>query len=454
MNGHRPVFWSQGLFLHPQHFQASEEELHRHVESLRLHGLPYFWGVRRLAWRGGVVDHALEIESLEAIFPSGAVINIPYDTSVAPLALGENWPEPDRPAALYLGLALPNASGNNAAPEGEFAGMRFVYSETPEQMPDVYGASPPAPIHRLRYAPILIKDADLERYTGFETLPIAVVRRVGEHIELDPHFTPPLLCLEANASLSGLTQELQDAAVSCAGRLAGYKPAESAENANMDFIVNFTALGILNRNIPLLAHLRSGANVHPWHVYGVLRQFVGELSTLFDDIDCLGRTSAAPDGIPPYKHENPREVFEPLCALLRKLLNGLGAGTFRTLPLTRTPPYFSADIPEDFISPACAYWLSIRCDGMTEDMTDNILRFAKLGTWDRLNTIITKAVSGVPLTRVQVPPPGFIKNSNTAWFAIDASHPLWRSVVDHTKISLFWESAPEKTQATLVATGR
>ncbi|MDR2800406.1 MAG: type VI secretion system baseplate subunit TssK, partial [Desulfovibrio sp.] len=171
MNGHRPIFWNQGLFLHPQHFQAADEELRRHIAPLRIYGLPYFWGVRRLVWRAFAPDHSLTVESLEAIFPSGAVVNVPYDASLAPFSLRGDWPEPDKPGTLLLGLALPKADGNNAAPEGEFAGVRFVYAETPEQMPDVYGDSPAAPVHRLRYAPVLIKDADLGKYPDFETLP-------------------------------------------------------------------------------------------------------------------------------------------------------------------------------------------------------------------------------------------------------------------------------------------
>ncbi|MDR2075874.1 MAG: type VI secretion system baseplate subunit TssK [Desulfovibrio sp.] len=453
MNGHRPIFWSQGLFLHPQHFQAADEELRRQVDPLRLYGLPYFWGVRSLVWRGSVAEHSLEIERLEAVFPSGAVVNVPYDASLAPLALKSDWPEPDRPGTLYLGLALPHAGGNNAALEGDFAGVRFVYAETPEQMPDVYGTAPPAPVQRLRYAPVLIRDADLGQYPDFEMLPLTLVRRVGEHIELDPKFLSPLLCLDASAYLAALVQEVQDMAVSCAGRLAGYKNAEGA-NADMPFILNFTALSILNRNIPLLAHLRSGPNIHPWHIYGALRQFAGELSLFFDDIDCLGRSASAADGIAGYNHESPREGFESLCALLRRFLGTLGAGASKSLPLVYAPPYFSADIPENFLSPACSYWLSVRCDPLPESVAENFPRFAKLGTQERLNTIIAKAVSGVPLTRIRTAPPGFIKRADTAWFSIDVTHPLWQSVATQSKISLFWESAPENAQALLVAIGR
>jgi type VI secretion system protein ImpJ len=453
VNGHRPVFWTQGLFLHPQHFQAEDDELQRQIAPFRLYGLPYFWGVRRLAWRGSASGGALEIERLEAVFPSGAVINAPYDASLPPLALSSEWPLPDRPGTLYLGLALPNAAGNNAAPAGANSGTRFTYSEPPEPMPDLYGTAPPVPVQRLAYAPVLIRDVDLERYPNFERFPIALARRVGERIELDPHFIPPLLCLDASARLAGLVQEVQDMALSCAGRLAGYKSTEGSESANLPFIINFTALGILNRNIPVLAHLRSGPNTHPWHVHGALCQFAGELSTFFEDIDCLGRTAAA-EGFAGYAHANPRECFEPLCALLRKLLGNLGLGASKTLALQPDPPCFTAEIPENFLSPACKYWLSIRCDALTETMAENFPRFSKLGTPERLNTLIAKAVSGVPLTRLRSAPPGFIKKPDTSWYAIDAAHPLWQNIVERSTISLFWENAPEGVTAQLVATGR
>jgi type VI secretion system protein ImpJ len=456
VKGHRPVFWSQGLFLHPQHFQAADEATAGQIDLLRLYGLPYFWGVRRLAFTGSAPDHAVSVERLEAVFPSGAVVNVPFDAPLAPLALRSDWPAPDKAGTLYLGLALPKSGGANAAPEatGEFAGTRFVYAEELEAMPDIYGASPPSPVQRLKYAPILIRDVDLERYGDFECLPIAVLRRMGEHIEFDPLFLPPLLCLDGSPQLTAMIQEVRGAALSCAGRLAGYKTTVSAEAPDMRFTLHFTALGILNRHIPLLAHLQSAPNTHPWHIYGALRVFAGELSGFYDDMDCLGRSATNPDGIPDYNHDDPRACFEPLCELLAKLLASLGIDESRILYLVPEPPYFAADIPENFISPSCRYWLWVRGDALTESMAENLPRFAKLSARDSMNLIIAKAVSGIPLTRIPSAPPGFLKRSDAAWYSVDTAHPLWQSIVTQGKISLFWEGAPQGVEARLVATGR
>lgn len=455
MKGHRPVFWSQGLFLHPQHFQAADEATDVRIEVLRLYGLPYFWGVRRLVFSGFSPDHALSIERLEAVFPSGAAVNVPLDSSLAPLALGKDWPEPDKPGTLYVGLALPKNGGANAAPEsGEFSGTRFVYAEDPESLPDRYGTSAPSPVQRLKYAPILIRDVDLERYAGFECLPIAVLRRAGEHIEFDPRFLPPLLCLDASTFLSAMVREARDSALSCAGRLAGYKTTVGSEPPDMRFTLNFTALGILNRHIPGLAHLQSAPNAHPWHVYGALRVFVGELSSFYDDIDCLGRSSDNLDGVPDYTHDDPGSCFRPLCDLLAKLLTNLGIDESRTLHLLPSPPYFAADIPDDFISASCRYWLWLSADTLPESTAEELPRFIKLGARDRLNLIIAKAISGVPLTRTPSAPPGFLKRPNAAWYSVDTAHPLWQSIVAQGEISLFWEGAPDGAEVRIVATGR
>ena len=455
MKGDRPVFWSQGLFLHPQHFQAADEATVRQIDLLRQYGLPHFWGVRRLAFAGSDPGRAVSIERLEAVFPSGAAVNVPFDASLAPLALDNDWPAPDEPGTLYLGLALSKSGGANAAPEsaGEFAGKRFVYSEEPEIVPDMYGSSAPSPVQRLKYAPVLIRDTDLKRHADFERLPIARLRRAGEHIEFDTHFIPPLLCLDASPRLKGLVRDIQDTALSSAGRLSGYKTTVGAEAPDMRFVLNFTALGILNRQIPALAHLLSAPNAHPWPIYGALRVFAGELSTFHEYMDCLGRMSVGPEGVPDYNHDDPQACFEPLGELLGKLMANLGLDESRTLDLLPKPPYFTADIPEDFLSSSCRYWLWIRAEAMTESMAEEFSCFAKLCAQDRLNLIIAKAVSGVPLARAVSPPPGFLKRSDAAWYSLDTAHPLWRNILTQGKIGLFWEGAPEGAEARLVATG-
>lgn len=455
MKGHRPVFWNQGLFLQPQHFQAADEAVRQQIEIVRQYGHPYFWGFQDLKFLGTPSMGSVSIESLEAIFPSGAALNVPYDASLTPLALDETWPSPDRPGLLYLGLALPKAGGANAALEkdGEFSGTRYVYSEDPEALPDQYSNAAPARVQFLKYAPILIRDIDKENYTNFECLPIAQLVRNGDHVEFDPRFIPPLLSLNVSQRFKVMMGELFNLALSCVSRLAGYKGRVISGTPDMNFMLNFSALMTLNRYIPRIKHLQSYENTHPWHVYGVLRSFVGELSTYFEEIDCLGRSDNDIEGLPDYDHQNPRVCFEAACELLSNLIGKLGTDRSKMLNLLASGPYFSADIPEDFISPAGRYWLYIQAGKLSDTLADEIPKITKLGMRDRLNVIIAKAVSGVTLSKVPSPPPGFLRSPNSAWYSIDSAHPLWNEIIEKRRVSLFWENAPENTDVRLVATG-
>ncbi len=455
MKGHRPIFWSQGLFLHPQHFQIADDVTNNQVNLLRNYGLPYFWGIHKLSFNLTNINNALSVESLEAIFPSGAAVNVPFDANLAPLAFTAEWPYPDKDSTLYLGLSLLKNGEPNATMEGEatFAKTRFTYTEDPDMVPDMFGKAPPAPVQRLKFAPLLIRDIDLEHYTNFECMPIALLRRIGEHVELDPHFLPPLLSIHAHSYSKNLVQEVLDAALSCAGRLYGYKSTVSTDAPDMRFVINFSILGVLNHYIPLLVHLQSGSHIHPWHIYGLLRTLAGELSSFFNDIDCLGRSTQNSEGIPNYCHENPNTCFVSLCKMLIKLMASLGAEESKSLLLLPEAPYFAADIPDNFISASGQVWLCVRLDEMTEGLADDIPRFVKIGSKDKLNTIIAKAISGVELTKV-APPPGFLRRKDTAWYRIDTSHSLWQQLITQKRAYLFWEGAPEDAEVKLVVTGQ
>ncbi len=453
MKGQRPVFWSQGLFLHPQHFQAMDAQTHDHIDVLRVYGLPHFWGIRRIVFAGTDNTHSLALERLEAIFPSGAIVNVPFDTHLPPIALDSDWPLPDKTGILYVGLALNKASGQNATLQSDAINSRYKYTENPDALPDMYSNAAPTPVQHLSYAPILIRDIDLNLYTNYECLPIALFNRVGESVERTINFLPPLISIDGHPYFMQLLQEVCDTALSCASRLIGYKSNVAADNPDMRFMLNFTALNILNRHIPYLAHLRAQTNTHPWHVYGQLRVLAGELSSFYGDMDCLGRTTGQSEGIPEYNHEKLNSCFPAICGLITRLINNLGIENSKIIELLPDSPYFTAQIPDDFILSNGKYWLNVTSNEMSENLAEHLPFLAKVGAKDRLHVITAKAVSGVQLTN-SPPPPGFIKNPKVAWYRIETSNALWKNIIDQSTISIFWEGAPEDTVIKFVATGQ
>ena len=67
----KPVFWHQGLFLQPQHFQLAEQNQQARLYPYHHYLQPHFWGVCRLQLLASSLSHrTCEIESGEFIFPA------------------------------------------------------------------------------------------------------------------------------------------------------------------------------------------------------------------------------------------------------------------------------------------------------------------------------------------------------------------------------------------------
>jgi predicted component of type VI protein secretion system len=78
----RPIFWGQGMFLQPQHFQQQdryhEARLRRYLHSL----YPFCWGVKSLRINElGLQNFRFEIEQCELLTWEGTIVGFQSQTS-------------------------------------------------------------------------------------------------------------------------------------------------------------------------------------------------------------------------------------------------------------------------------------------------------------------------------------------------------------------------------------
>ena len=85
MHNSKPVFWHQGLFLQPQHFQLSEQYQEARLFPYQTYMQPHFWGVCRIDMLASSLSHrTCEIESGEFLFPDGTFVSIPVARHILP----------------------------------------------------------------------------------------------------------------------------------------------------------------------------------------------------------------------------------------------------------------------------------------------------------------------------------------------------------------------------------
>jgi len=450
-----PLYWHQGLFLTPQHFQLVDWHQHFKFTAVNKYSLRHFWGIGTLELReDALAVRRVEVSRLEAMFPEGAFITYPGNAVLPARSLDEAMLESDKPVTVYLGVKNLKPEGGNVTvlPELSYTGQpttSFVTKADPDTMPDMLGDGPPAAVKTMQFALAIYFEHELPSLGEYLLIPVARVVREAEKISYDPDFIPPCLNIGASPALEKLARDVTDLVTSRARALEDYKMRGELTSKEFDpgYMVFLMALMTLNRYAPLLTHHVESLNVHPWDVYGVFRQFLGELSTFADDFGATGERFDGEKLVPSYNHEDLTGCFGAARSLIERMIEGIGTSIELLAVMQKKDSYYVAELPERVFTPTNRFWLIIRTEKAPEAVPQAVLATVKLCATPLMATLLVKAVPGVPLTYSKNPPAGLPKRSGTHYFLLDTTNPLWMDVVRNKSLSMFWDSPPEDLSA-------
>ena len=73
-----PIFWHEGQFVRPQHFQVQDRAQRDYAHRLAVLTLPYPWGVSKLQVSESALDkQSLEVTACDAVFADGTAVTFP-----------------------------------------------------------------------------------------------------------------------------------------------------------------------------------------------------------------------------------------------------------------------------------------------------------------------------------------------------------------------------------------
>lgn len=457
MQSQSPIFWHQGLFLQPQHFQLAEAFDHFSRQPLRNYGIQFFWGVGNISINEpGFGNKLFEIQQGDFVFPDGSYVVHPGNCVLQSRSFDDAWVESEKPFTVYLGLYKEDPAGKNVTTVQDYkdAGTfvtRYAASETPEEAPDMLGDGPPAQVRRMRYVLRIFWENEINELENYHLLPVARLEREGEDIKLSQKFIPPLLDVHSYNRLFSLVKEIRDLIGSRCRQLESYKSPRDIPGMDLEirYLVFLLALRTLNRFVPFFQHATESGPLHPWVAYGALRQLIGELSTFSESVNAFGETRDNSPDLPPYDHENLWLCFSIARKQINTLLEGIMMGPEFLIRLEFDGEYYSAELPETFFAPGNNYWLILRTGMDTQRLLESMEHVVKLSAAKNLTTLIARAVPGIPLEFSAEPPAGLPRTANAHYFHIDKDSIQWRDVENSQHISLYWDTAPEDLIAEL-----
>jgi type VI secretion system protein ImpJ len=342
------VQWYEGLFLRPQHFQATERWWSEQLHVSQRWDAPHHYGIRSIEFsKEALKNHQFEVKSLQARMRDGTLVNLGDAESidrldlksqhvVAPTAQADLSAAFDQHAVIRIYLALPKlhlgrdnvarhgatnghapaaANGNGSRRHG-FADQQVRFRDVSVEVKDENRSGVGHEIQfRTLNVQLLLSTQDL---SGYELLPIAQIKRASEREaapQLDEDYIPPVLSVTA---WPGLGRDLLRPIFDIIGQKIEVLSEQvrnrgiirqSVDPSDSDRVAMLERLNEANSALGVLAFTDG---VHPLTAFTELCRVVGQLSI-------FGEKRRVED-LPPYDHEDLGPIFRSLRQRIEQLI--------------------------------------------------------------------------------------------------------------------------------------
>jgi type VI secretion system protein ImpJ len=457
----RPIFWGQGMFLQPQHFQQQdayhEGRLHRSLHLL----IPFCWGVKSLVINEAALQNfRLEIEQCELVTWEGTLLrfqgpSLPSNTRLLPRAFEQAMDPGGRSLGVYLGLKQvqreePNVASPEPAalrPSTPIKRRRYGLQEstTPDLLtPDGAGVA----LQYLLYDVQILFDDEVGPAQDSELVKVAELERTaeGRAVLLSKRYIPPCVSVQASRLLEGMLKEIRDLLTAKGRELAEYKSQRKVHTINLGSrdTVFLLMMQTVNRYIPLFHHYLEVEETHPYQMYGLLRQLIGELSTFSESVSVLGGP------LPAYRHDQLWECFDPAVRLAKELLNELTKGPDYVVPLIYDGEYFAGALDKRFFEGTNRYYLSIKVDLAPREVLRLLTETGKICSREEMEALRKQALSGLSVDYLENPPEELPRRAHCSYFVIDHHSYLWKRIEQRQNLAVYCELPPQQTEMELL----
>jgi len=460
MNPLQPIFWRQGLFLQPHHFQHNDHlSLYRQsrMTSLTMH---YSWGVAALEIDElALVDQSVLVNKLTVLMRDGLLIEYPGNAVIAARKI--DLAKLGAGKTLYIGVRRTISDQANVhvvekLHDAAKAETRLAASTEPTDIRDNYAGGPIGQVSLMSYVVRLFWEDEIQDQGDYELMPIANLYQDGDQAKIQHEFIPPCLNIAASGALMKRLRQLRDEVVGRARQIEVFKVRgknAGAVDVDAGHIDMLMALSVLNHYGPALQHLLESPTTHPWEVDGLLRQLVGALSTFSERCNMLGETRDGRMLLVPYRHVDMGPGIHALADLIRSQLNEIAAApemVVRMEPEGAAHGYYAANLSESFFGQRHRYHLIASGDMDATQFAATLAISAKMAAPGQIEKLVTHSLPGLELLHLPEAPRGVPRRSGAHYFRIDTMSDAWTMVNQEHRIALFVPEAPENLQLELI----
>ncbi len=417
----KPILWTKGTFLSPQHLQTQDNFIQSamqfHLEALNFRP----WGFVDVRIKHeALTEGNFALSRAVGIFPDGMAFDIPAsDPAPAPKPLAPFFDAEQQSIDVYLAIPSGRENGLNVSTPAQGADTRF-FAEDAEIRDENTGAGVRAIQMGRKNFKLLVEGESRE---GSVTLKVARIRRTAAGtFEADTTFVPPLLNLAASEYCISLLRRLVEILSAKSGILADKRRQKSqglADFTSSD-IANFWLLYTVNNYFPVLRHIYETRRGHPENAFRILTALAGSLTTFSMKIQ--------PRDLPAYDHDDLGACLTDLDEKVRELLETVVPSNSVSLPLKLVQPsIYATSIDDDRYLVNTKMFLAVASEMPEIELIKRAAQI-KVGSASQLDQLIRMALPGIPLTHLPKPPGAIPVKLAFQYFALKQSGPAWDSI--------------------------
>ncbi len=413
MTWNNKVAWTEGLFLRPQHFQQADR-YHDQMLRARVGRItPYPWGITALEIDQDLAQQGkFAVRRCAGILPDGSCFDVP-DTSPLPepLALDE------KTSNMLVGLSLPAIARNSREIDFPDSDSASRYWRASGSVIDSAAETRMEEEIDIAYPRLAYERMDGSK-SGYIQIGLArIVEIQDKTIVFDQRYLPPAVITQAHAGFSGIIDRVIGWIETKLEELARYA-ADPTAGGGLQY-ADYFILQVLNREIPVLRHLRGSQYVHPERLYERLIGLAGELAT-------FASAQRMASIYPAYDHDNLADTFAPV---LRDLQGALSARmerrAIRLELVERAQNAYVSPIRDRGLFQHATFVIEVAAAKQLTEIQQQFPQLFKLGPSTKMQDIIHAHLPGIPLVHLPTPPRQIRALTDHVYFRLDRNTPLW-----------------------------
>jgi type VI secretion system protein ImpJ len=421
------------MHLGPHHFQVQN----RYFEDSIRYATAALWFEAY-----GLVGYAMDSEALRngtvavlharGMFHDGLPFHMPEcDPLPEPRNITDLFP-PNRDAVfVHLSLPARKTNGLNCLPAEQARGREARFVAEAQLLHDETTGIDEKPIRIGRKNIHLLLET--EPAEGLTQMPVArIMRDHSGHFVYDPTFIPPCVQISASdrimAILQRLVEILDEKSVNIArGTRRG---SQSFSEFSTRDIANFWFLHTVNSAVAPLRHLFISKRGHPEELYMEMARLGGALCTFALD--------SHPRVLPAYDHMNLDQTFDAMDRHIRTHLETIVPTNCLVIPLTKTSDYFyEGEIPDQRAFGTARWVLGIRSSAGEVEVITRTPQLVKVCSRLFVPELVKRALPGMPLAHLPVPPSAIAAQVDTQYFAINKGGPCWDHLTQSREVGVY-----------------